>query len=224
MEEFRGRIYSDNATEKFRGAWREKFLDHSPSKQSSKATRRPLHVEIGCNGGHVSLEWANRSPDDAFIGLDWKFKQIHRGAEKAQKRKLDNLIFFRSHAERLPFMFGEGEIDFLYLFFPDPWPKKAQWKNRYLTADRLLAIAPLVRPGGVFHIKTDHAGYFEWMEAAVHELQKENGRIWEVTDLNRDLHQNHPNPTSLQIPDVTLFERLFIKDGIKINQMKLTRL
>ena len=79
-----------------------------------------LHVEIGCNAGHVIVEWAKQNPQRAYIGIDWKFKPIFRGVEKGLKRGLDNLIFFRAHADRLKYMFGESEIDRLSLFFLIP--------------------------------------------------------------------------------------------------------
>jgi tRNA (guanine-N7-)-methyltransferase len=214
LKEFAGRVFSDNDTEAHRGHWREKF-PNSPTE---------LHVEIGCNAGHVVLEWAARSPQAAYIGLDWKFKPIFWGIEKAVKRKIANLLFFRAHAERVPYMFSEGEVDFLYLYFPDPWPKKKQWKNRFLTARTLASLAPVVKRGGVFHIKTDHAGYFDWMLEALAECERESGKLWKVIDQTRDLHAGNARASELVIPDVTLFERLFIADGIPINSMKLERL
>lgn len=218
--EFKGRIFNDHGTEDFLGKWREQFPDSVSKGDISLSIRRPLHVEIGCNGGHVILEWAARAPLDAYIGIDWKFKQIYRGAEKAQKRSINNLLFFRAHAERLQFMFAPGEIDHLYLYFPDPWPKKSQVKNRFINPDRLRLIAGLVRPGGTFHIKTDHAEYFEWMEAAVSKVQD----LWRVSEITRNLHATHPSPQSLTIPEVTLFEKLFIKDQIPIKSITLSRL
>jgi tRNA (guanine-N7-)-methyltransferase len=221
-----GLAFTDNDTESLPGKWREHFAelrkDLTPAegdKYGTEGPTRKLHVEIGTNTGHVIRHWAERDPKSDYIGIDWKFKIIHRGVEKTIAQGLKNLIFFRAHAERLHFMFGPSEIDHLYLFFPDPWPKKGEMKNRYLTADNLRHAARVVKSGGTFHIKTDHLGYFEWMEAAIAEVSE----LWEVTDRTNDLHKNHPDPTKLTIPEVTLFERLWIKDGIKINSVWLKR-
>jgi tRNA (guanine-N7-)-methyltransferase len=213
---FQDRIFSDNETEKNRGNWRSFFPDTAASKVTSP---RQLHVEIGCNAGHVVVEWAAQNPQNAYIGLDWKWKPIYRGAEKGFKRKLGNLLFFRAHAVRLSQMFAPGEIDRLYLFFPDPWQKKSQLKNRFLTADQLRDVHALLAPSGVFHIKTDHAGYFDWMIAAIEETRE----LWDVQDLTRDLHAGNPAPQKLTIPEVTLFERLFIQDGLPIHSVRLVR-
>jgi tRNA (guanine-N7-)-methyltransferase len=207
----KGRIYSDNDTESHRGQWRKAFPErlHSPSTE--------LHLEIGCNAGHVTVEWAKQNPARAYIGLDWKFKAIHRGAEKALKRGIDNLIFFRAHAIRLKYMFAENELDQIAIYFPDPWPKKAHWKNRYINESQLKDLHHVLKPGGVLHIKTDHRGYFDWMEEAIAKTSS----LWEVRDRTTDLHAGNPAPEKLEIPNVTLFEKLFIKDGIQINSVRL---
>lgn len=204
--------FADKRTEEHKGKWRDQFFLKSP-------TRPELHVELGCNGGHVILEWAQDHTDKLYIGIDWKFKQIFKAYEKAHKRGLKNILFFRAFAERMEHMFAEGEIDFLYLYFPDPWPKKAQLKNRTVTADWLRQCSKVVRSGGVFHIKTDHAGYADWMRAAIAEVRE----IWDISEDVSNLYQSHPNPESLRIPQVTLFERLFIKDKIPIHSIKLVR-
>lgn len=216
LGEFPGLAYSDNHTEEFAGHWREKF----PAGPSLKSKDRELHVEIGCNTGHVTRAWAEQNPDNLYIGIDWKFKIIYRGAEKAAALGLKNLIFFRGNVERIRFMFGEGEVDALYLYFPDPWPKKAQWKNRFLKESTLREAARVVLPGGIFHIKTDHAGYFEWMQEAIAKTTD----LWSVERSTTNLHAENPDATQLKIPEVTLFEKLFIKDGIPIKSVWLKRL
>lgn len=216
-------VLSDQDTElSCRGGkpWLSQFSESSPTAQESRNSK--LHVEIGCNAGHVILEWARQNPQDYYIGVDWKFKMIHKAAEKALKKQLHNLIFLRAHAERLPWMFSEGEIDFLYLFFPDPWPKKAQRKNRFLTSEQLQRIGRLMKPGGIFHIKTDHAEYFAEMLEEIEQMRNNNQNPgWEVIEQTTDLHASHPAPHTLNIPEVTLFEKLFIKDKIPIKSIKL---
>ena len=208
--ELKGLAHTDGNTEVNRGKWRESF----------KAKTSPtdfLHVEIGCNAGHVSVEWAKQNPNHRYIGIDWKFKMVYKFAEKIAKSKLENLLAFRANAERLKYMFAPGEIDYLHMFFPDPWPKKAQMKNRTANTDWLKAMAPLISDRGHFHLKTDHQEYFDFILANLEELKE----TFEILECTRNLHENHPNPKSLQIPEVTLFERLFIKDGLPIYSVKV---
>lgn len=213
---------TDHQTEEHRGHWREQFLcanSTSSSQNSPENSSEPaiLHVEIGCNAGHVSIEWAKQNPKSLYIGIDWKFKQIYRLDEKALKFQVKNLIAFRANADRLPYMFKEGEIDFLYLFFPDPWPKKAHLKNRTANTAWLKSVAPLLSKRGHFHIKTDHAAYFEFILGNLSELTD----TYEILEMTKDLHAGNEQARELKIPQVTLFERLFIKDGLPIHSVKI---
>jgi len=201
-----GIVFSDNDTEAKKGQWK-------------KRDGEKLHVEIGCNAGHVVVEWAARNPEDRFIGIDWKFKAIHRAFEKALKKNLENIHFLRGHADRLPYMFAKGEIDHLYLFFPDPWAKKSQLKNRFITDSKLRTIHEVLAPGGTFQIKTDHPGYFAWMEEHI----AKTAELWEITFRSTDLHAGNPAAGTLTFPDVTCFEKLFIKDGIPIHRIDLKK-
>ena len=214
--EMQGLALTDHATETHPGQWRNHFPASSALTESVKS-ETILNVEIGCNAGHVVLEWAKQNPNQFYVGIDWKFKQIYRLAEKAGKNKLKNLLGFRANADRMSQMFGPKEIDFLHMFFPDPWPKKAQKKNRTANTNWLRSLAPLISDRGHFHLKTDHAEYFEFILENLAELND----VFEIVDMTKNLHANHPNPTSLKIPEVTLFERLFIKDGLPIHSVKM---
>lgn len=208
-------LFLDHHTEIYAEKWRE-TLSFPP--QST------LHVELGCNAGHVILPLAQHHPQTLHIGIDWKFKALYWAAEKAlvarsHHSKLDNLFFFRAHSERLPFMFGPEEISSLALYFPDPWEKPSQKKHRFFNLEQLKAITPLVSIGGVFHIKTDHDDYFKQMLSVSEKLSP----TWSIEKVSWNLHQDHSNPTTLDFPDVTLFEKLFIKKGIPIKSLLLRK-
>ena len=214
LQSLQNQIYLDHDTEKYCGQWRQNFPD-----KNRFPTDRKLHVEIGCNAGHVVTEWAAQNLTNAYIGIDYKSKAIYKAMVKLQKKALQNLIFLRSQALRLKYIFAENEIDFLYLFFPDPWPKKSQQKKRTVSSDWIQSITPLVKPGGLFHIKTDHPDYFHQIEETLSTSLNE----WEIQEHNTHLYQNHPAPETLEIPDVTLFERIFIREGKQIQSMKLQK-
>jgi len=209
-------VFLDHDAELADGRWRERAPDQREwIAQNPGRTRRPLWVEIGCNGAHVLRGLAARDSDPLFVGIDWKFKQVFLADEKARKAGLQNALFVRGRGERLDQMFAEGEVDRLCIFFPDPWRKKSQRNNRFIVPSFLKQVHRLLGENGVVHIKTDHADYFEW----ICEAFRETAHLWEVEVLTGDKHAEHPNPTSLQIPDVTLFEALFIKDGLPIHEL-----
>jgi len=213
-------ISQDHVTESRRGRWRA-TLGGSPPL-TSEAT--PLTVELGCNGGHVLLEWAARDPSQLFLGLDWKHKQVVFGAEKAQARGLKNIHFLRSHLERLRYVFAPGEVDRFAIYFPDPWEKVAEWKNRFFTPSSLELLARLTRQGtGTLHLKTDHSEYFDWTLASLEELTRRTGELWRIDSISRDLHLGNPEAFKKMPPEVTIFEKVWLKQGIPIHELRLTR-
>jgi tRNA (guanine-N7-)-methyltransferase len=191
------RVFWNEACEQFVGKWRASFGVLPESR---------LTLEIGCNAGHVLRPLAEASPGGLFLGLDWKFKQIYRASERAQG--IDNLVFLRAYGERLSQMFGKQELDHVLIYFPDPWNKRAQRKNRLLNADFFSVLASLMKPEGVLEIRMDQRAYFE--ETMNHLAP------WQTLHLTFDKHAGHPDPTSLTLPEVTLFERLFIRDKVPI--------
>jgi tRNA (guanine-N7-)-methyltransferase len=52
------------------------------------------------------------------------------------------------------------------VFFPDPWPKARHHKRRLLQPATVGLISDRLRPGGLLHVATDHAGYAEQIAAA----------------------------------------------------------
>jgi len=91
-------------------------------------------------------------------------------------------------------------------------------KNRLVTQPYLETLATLLKPQGVLHIKTDHGHYFESI------VQKINPLTWSVLEYSENLYANHPHPETLQMPEVTLFERLFIQKKIPIRNLKLMKI
>ncbi len=175
-----------------------------------------LNVEIGCNAGHVLLALAERAPHELFLGVDWKHKQIFRGCEKIQKRGLKNAGFVRANANDLTKLFAPDEIDTLSIFFPDPWPKRVHHKHRLLTAAWLNKVAPLVRSGGTLEIRTDDLAYAAWIDREIR-----GSSAWKLLHYEPNRHGAHPAPETLTIPDVTLFERIFIHAKKPIHRFML---
>jgi tRNA (guanine-N(7)-)-methyltransferase len=124
-------------------------------------------LEIGCSNGAFLARIAAAHPLSAFIGLDWKYKLVFKGCEKSEKLGNVNTAFLRARAQECEAIFAPGELDEIWLFFPDPWPKTAQQKHRLFQEAFLKSAAKLLKPGGHLHIKTDHPGYYQWMLAVM---------------------------------------------------------
>jgi tRNA (guanine-N7-)-methyltransferase len=146
------------------GQWRQWFADRDqPCKQ--------LIAEIGCHKGDVLRRMATAHPETGFIGVDITFKRVVLTAEKAARDQLPNLLSILANARALDQLFGEGELDGLIVFFPDPWTrKKRQQKKRLLDRTFMERVCRCLKPGGFLWVKTDHEPYFQQICAAAEEL------------------------------------------------------
>ncbi len=124
-----------------------------------------LIFEIGCSNSAYLRRIAKKNKNTAFVGMDWKYKVLYLGAEKILKESLNNIYLLRGKAQEIDKIFGKNEIDEIWIFYPDPWAKKRQQKNRLLQAEFLKQCFECLSGKGKIFIKTDHPGYFQWIIA-----------------------------------------------------------
>ena len=122
----------------------------------------PITLELACGRGEYTLDLARQYPDRNFIGVDIKGARIWRGAKNAVAEGLDNAAFLRTRIEVIAAFFAPGEVDEIWITFPDPFLKKGK-ENRRLTSPRFLRqYRYMLRPGGLCHLKTDSRELYEY--------------------------------------------------------------
>ncbi len=125
-----------------KGRWREHFgNDH------------PITLELGCGKGEYTVGLARLHPERNYIGIDIKGARMHTGATAAQREGLGNVAFLRTTIELLESFFAPGEVDEIWITFPDPQMKKVR---KRLTSTRFLDLyRRVLRNGGTVRLKTD---------------------------------------------------------------------
>jgi tRNA (guanine-N7-)-methyltransferase len=186
------------AMERLPGQWRQHFAD-----QMGK-TPDTLILEIGSHFGEVILKMASDHPDMAFVGMDITFKRVVKLAQKAQGLDPRNLLSVLCNAKALDQVFADGELDGIFIFFPDPWAqKKRQMKNRLVNLNFVQVLHRKLKPGGFFWFKTDCKPYYDAV------CESFNDQLWE-TDVSR---QGLPSEIY-----TSRFERLFREQGLPCHE------
>ncbi len=160
----------------------------------------PLVVDLGCGSGNALLQLAQRHPDHRFVGFELRYKRLVKGARKVERAGLDNVWLLREAAERFVDYFAPGSLAAVHVNFPDPWPRRSDWKKRLVSARLLESLPRLLRPGGRFYLKTDHSGYFLHalsLLPAAHGLR--------LQAFSNDHHRSPPGRDDVR----TEFEQLF---------------
>ncbi len=204
LAQFDDFVLRDEQPEEFQSVWNRDIFKR----------RAPLHLEIGPGYGHFMFEYASQNPHINFVGMDLRFKRGFRLAKKLASIPHRNFRFLRARAERMQWIFGESELDRIFCFFPDPWPKKRHHKKRLFQLPFLRAAHRVLRPGGCLLIKTDHAGYAEWM------IEKIKSQAWfQVKFQTFDLWKDGLGHSLARFQ--TKFEKIFLQQGTPIKAFEL---
>lgn len=134
-----------------------------------------------------------------------------KAVRKGEETENQNLHYIWMDVEWLNEVFGNGEINRLYLHFSDPWPKKRHTKRR-LTHHRFLErYRKVLAPGGDLILKTDSVSLFDF------SLEEFAEYGWETVEMTRDLH-NSP----FQADNITTeYEEKFVARGLPIHYIRV---
>jgi len=129
---------------------------------------RPIEVEVGAGKGRFLLHRAMAVPGHDFIGFDYIWKYLKIGWQRAQKRGLDNLLFFKAEAhEVVTHLVPDASVSVFHIYFPDPWHKRRHHKRRLLTPEFFMLLHRRLVPGGLLEIATDNFDYMIAFRAAL---------------------------------------------------------
>jgi tRNA (guanine-N7-)-methyltransferase len=204
LGEFGEFVLRDHEAEAFSGLWNTDVFKRDGN----------LFLEIGTGGGHFMIDYCRDNPMDNFIGLDYRFKRSFYLAKKLSEVAFKNFRYLRAKGERIEFMFNENELDGIFYFFPDPWPKTKHNKKRLIQDHFLKSAYKVLKPGAIFYIKTDHDDYAAWMEREIKKCD-----LFEVILESKDLRSDFPD--HLLSRYTTGFEKIFLEQGIKIKAFVL---
>lgn len=137
---------------------------------------QPLEVEIGSGKGKFLIHRAEANPDINFVGFDYIWKYLKIGWERAQKRDMKNLLFFKAEAnEVVEHLIRKDSVSVFHVYFPDPWHKRKHHKRRLLTSEFFDLLHTRLMPGGKLEIATDN---FDYMIAFKSSLIEAGESIW----------------------------------------------
>lgn len=137
----------------------------------------PVVLEIGCGSGTSTLAMAQAEPQLNVVAVEVYKRGLAQLLSAIDREDVDNIRLIRGDGvDVLEHMFGPGSLTGVRVFFPDPWPKARHHKRRLLQPATVALIADRLRPGGVLHVATDHAGYAEHI-AAVGDAEPQLQRV-----------------------------------------------
>jgi len=186
-----------------KGKWASQYFQNN----------HPLILELACGKGEYTLALAQRDVRHNFIGVDIKGARIWKGARRGLDEKISNAAFLRTRIEFIEYFFSPGEVESIWITFPDPFAGKP---NRRLTSVPFLErYRKFLKPGGSIHLKTDSELLYEF--------------TLEVVDADPRCKIIYSNPDIYSGPlydpildQKTYYELKHLAEGKKITYVKFT--
>jgi tRNA (guanine-N7-)-methyltransferase len=166
----------------------------------------PIVVELGCGKGEYTVGLADKYPGKNFIGIDWKGARLWRGSKTVSEQGMTNVGFVRAMVDHVELIFAPGEINEIWITFPDPQVQKERLR---LTAPVFLAkFRNILSPGGIIHLKTDDSFFYNY---TLDVIREQNHCLLTATD---DLYNSGNNEDVVTIQ--TYYENRWLGMGKKI--------
>lgn len=140
-----------------KGNWRRDFFGND----------NPIVLELGCGRGEYTVGLAEANPEVNYIGVDIKGARMWRGAKTATENGMRNVAFLRTRIEFIGSFFASGEVDQIWITFPDPQMNKKRVGKRLTAPGFLERYARFLKPDGVIHLKTDSGHLHEYTKAVL---------------------------------------------------------
>lgn len=185
--------------ENMAGTWSEVFGNNNP-----------VHIEIGMGKGKFITTLAAQNPQINYVGIEKYSSVLIRAVEKQNELQLPNLKFIRMDAEMIINIFGEGEVDQIYLNFSDPWPKDRHAKRRLTSKEYFARYDVILKKDGEVHFKTDNRPLFDF------SLEEVGNAGWKLRAHTFDLHND---PVLNEGNVMTEYETRFSEMGNPINKL-----
>ena len=190
----------------FDQAWPRFGLEYTGTRRDLDAVfgrAAPKVLEIGFGNGEALRFAARQDPDRDYLGLEVHAPGVGRQLNALAEDGNDHVRLYHHDAvEVLGNEIGDGVLDEIRIYFPDPWHKKRHNKRRLVQPEFAALLVRKLRPGGRLHLATDWEPYA--------------GHMWDVLDATPGLVNRAGSRGHVARPEwrpQTHFERRGLKLG-----------
>lgn len=189
-----------------KGKWRSDVFKTSPDAF--------VDLEIGTGNGTHFQHRAVKHPDRNIVGIELKYKPLIQSIRGCVRQGATNARICRYHAMNIDLLFEANELNDVYIHFPDPWVTPRKPNNRFVNARVLDLIYDMQRPGSFLNFKTDSREYYLWSMEQIRQSR------YKIIFETQNLHQSEMASENF----ITQFEKIFMRQGIEINFVRLQKI
>jgi tRNA (guanine-N7-)-methyltransferase len=121
-----------------------------------------VRLEIGFGGGEHLIAEARAFPNLGFIGCEPYVNGMAKILAQIEAHNIGNIRLYAGDAAELLAWSPPHSLARIDLIHPDPWPKRRQWKRRFVQDATVAAMARVIKPDGEFRFVCDIDDYVAW--------------------------------------------------------------
>jgi tRNA (guanine-N7-)-methyltransferase len=150
-----------------------------------------ITLELACGKGEYAVGLAQIHPHRNFIGVDLKGNRIWVGAKKAIQQNLANVAFLRTQIDRIAEYFTKGEVEEIWITFPDPQLRISKTKKRLTHPKFLRLYQQFLQQGGKIHLKTDSPNLYQFTKKVIKDyglmLHEDADNVFAASNVKQEL-------------------------------------
>lgn len=173
----------------------------------------PIVLELGCGKGEYCIGLSKMFPEKNFLGIDIKGARFWRGAKTALEEGNLKVGFLRTQIELIDQIFASGEIDEIWITFPDPQIKFKRTKHRLTNQEFLKKYEKILKPKGVVNLKTDSEFLHGYTLGLLEHFD------YEILHANHDIYKNEYSPKEI-IDIQTFYEKQYLEKNKPITYIR----
>lgn len=184
-----------------KGNWNKEYFKNN----------NPIVLELGCGKGEYTIGLAQRYPEVNFIGIDRKGARLWRGCKEATEQQIPNVAFLRIKIEDIEHYFSSGEVQEIWVTFPDPQLRKE--RRRLVGPNMVSKYRKIYGETGILHLKTDSRELYDYLKEIAPQQR------WHIEEDIYNVYEEAPNTILTDIN--TFYEKIWLKEGKVISYLRL---
>ena len=148
--------------------WQRHGVDYAASTLNIEQLfqrKAPLVLDIGVGTGDATLHHAKAHPENNYLAIEVHRPGIGHLLNQIKIHQLTNIKIIKHDViDVLKHQIPDYSISQVFIFFPDPWPKKRHHKRRLINQQLMNLLKPCLTLHGRLHIATDWENYAEHIQ------------------------------------------------------------
>ncbi len=174
LDKFKNRLFGRTLGRSNKKINMEKYFQRIEQNRIDKLDINKNYIlDIGTGYGETTFHLANKFKRCTIISCENYINGNLKLLDNIEKYNLKNVKIFPGNVnEILDTNNKDTFFSLVWIFFPDPWPKKRHFKRRLITASFLEKIYFFLKKNAEIHIVTDSSSYIKFILNTIYNSQK----------------------------------------------------